>query len=111
MASSLRHHSFTAAQAQHLTLLELPHDHSPTTVPRRLMHYGLVLMSRRDSLKSFERMSCGCPPLPSPLDPDTANDTLVTPADTTMHPADTLANATTQDRVEDRPCRFDFGLF
>ncbi|KDP39721.1 hypothetical protein JCGZ_02741 [Jatropha curcas] len=50
-------------------------------------------------------------PSSSHLDPDTANDTLVTPADTTTHPTDTPANATTLDRVEDRPRRFDFGPF
>ncbi|KDP22742.1 hypothetical protein JCGZ_02401 [Jatropha curcas] len=36
-------------------------DHSPSTVPRSLLHYGLVLMSRRDRLQNLERMSCGCP--------------------------------------------------
>ncbi|KDP36297.1 hypothetical protein JCGZ_09804 [Jatropha curcas] len=50
-------------------------------------------------------------PLSSPLDPDTADDTLVTPADTTTHLADTPADATTLDLAEDRPCRFDFGPF
>ncbi|KDP31493.1 hypothetical protein JCGZ_15445 [Jatropha curcas] len=35
--------------------------HSPTTVTRRLLHYGLVLMSRKDSLQSLECMSCRCP--------------------------------------------------
>ncbi|KDP37852.1 hypothetical protein JCGZ_06359 [Jatropha curcas] len=59
VASGLRHHSFIAAQ--HLTLLQPPHDHGPTTVPRRLVHYGCVLMSRRDKLQSLKRMSCGCP--------------------------------------------------
>ncbi|KDP34631.1 hypothetical protein JCGZ_11949 [Jatropha curcas] len=50
-------------------------------------------------------------PLSSPLDPDTADDTLVTPADTTTHPANTPADATTLDRAKDRPRRFDFGPF
>ncbi|KDP34874.1 hypothetical protein JCGZ_09162 [Jatropha curcas] len=50
-------------------------------------------------------------PLPSPLDPDTADDTLVTPADTTTHPVDTPADVTTLDHAEDRPRRFDFGPF
>ncbi|KDP36470.1 hypothetical protein JCGZ_08600 [Jatropha curcas] len=50
-------------------------------------------------------------PLLSPLDPDTADDTFVTLVDTMTHPADTLADATTLDRVEDRPRRFDFGPF
>ncbi|KDP42523.1 hypothetical protein JCGZ_02481 [Jatropha curcas] len=47
----------------------------------------------------------------SPLDPDTTDGTLVTPADTTIHPADTPADATIQDHAEDRPRRFDFGPF
>ncbi|KDP27110.1 hypothetical protein JCGZ_22042 [Jatropha curcas] len=34
-------------------------------------------------------------PLPSPLDPDTAEDTLVTSVDTTTHPADTPPGTTT----------------
>ncbi|KDP26967.1 hypothetical protein JCGZ_22201 [Jatropha curcas] len=38
--------------------------------------------------------------LPS-LDPDTADDTLVTPVDTTTHPANTPADATTLDCAED----------
>ncbi|KDP45111.1 hypothetical protein JCGZ_19986 [Jatropha curcas] len=50
-------------------------------------------------------------PLAFPLDPDTVNNTLVTPADTMTHPADTPANAMTQDGVKDRPRRFDFGPF
>ncbi|KDP23906.1 hypothetical protein JCGZ_27106 [Jatropha curcas] len=50
-------------------------------------------------------------PLPSPLDPDTADDTLVTPADTTTHPVDTPPGATTQDRANDQSRRFDFGHF
>ncbi|KDP46732.1 hypothetical protein JCGZ_06520 [Jatropha curcas] len=50
-------------------------------------------------------------PLPSPLDPDTTNDTLVTPADTTTHPADTPPGATTLDCADDQPCRSDFGPF
>ncbi|KDP36222.1 hypothetical protein JCGZ_09975 [Jatropha curcas] len=50
-------------------------------------------------------------PLSSPHDPDTADDTLVTPADTTTHPADTPPDTTTLDRVENRPRRFDFGPF
>ncbi|KDP30385.1 hypothetical protein JCGZ_17114 [Jatropha curcas] len=50
-------------------------------------------------------------PLSSPLDPDTADDTLVTPANTTTHPADTPADTTTLDRAEDRPRRFDFVPF
>ncbi|KDP26168.1 hypothetical protein JCGZ_22262 [Jatropha curcas] len=39
--------------------------------------------------------------LPSPFDPYTTDDTLVTPTDTTTHPADTLADATTLDHAED----------
>ncbi|KDP46077.1 hypothetical protein JCGZ_06588 [Jatropha curcas] len=50
-------------------------------------------------------------PLPSPLDLDTANDTLVTPIDTTTHPANTPADAKTLDRAENRTRRFDFGPF
>ncbi|KDP20605.1 hypothetical protein JCGZ_04134 [Jatropha curcas] len=50
-------------------------------------------------------------PLPSPLDPDTADDTLVTPADTTTHPAGTPPSDTTLDRADDQPRRFDFGPF
>ncbi|KDP36379.1 hypothetical protein JCGZ_08648 [Jatropha curcas] len=45
--------------------------------------------------------------LSSTLDPDIANDTLVTPTDTTTHPADTPADNTIMDRVEDRPYRID----
>ncbi|KDP29919.1 hypothetical protein JCGZ_18488 [Jatropha curcas] len=40
-------------------------------------------------------------PLPSPLDPNIVDDTLVTPTDSMTHPADTPADATTLDRVED----------
>ncbi|KDP36556.1 hypothetical protein JCGZ_08323 [Jatropha curcas] len=50
-------------------------------------------------------------PLPSPLDPDTTDDTLVTPADTTTHPAGTPPGDTTLDRADDQPRRFDFGPF
>ncbi|KDP27655.1 hypothetical protein JCGZ_20003 [Jatropha curcas] len=50
-------------------------------------------------------------PLPSPLDPDIVDDTMVTPANTTTHPADTPIDTTTLDRPEDRPLRFDFGPF
>ncbi|KDP25952.1 hypothetical protein JCGZ_23039 [Jatropha curcas] len=50
-------------------------------------------------------------PLSSPRDLDTADDTLVTPADTTTHLVDTLANAATLDHAEDRPRRFDFRPF
>ncbi|KDP30540.1 hypothetical protein JCGZ_15249 [Jatropha curcas] len=44
-------------------------------------------------------------PLPSPLDPDTVDDTLVTPVDTMTHPADTPPSAYDQPRI------FDFGPF
>ncbi|KDP36509.1 hypothetical protein JCGZ_09335 [Jatropha curcas] len=50
-------------------------------------------------------------PLPSSLDLDTTDDTLVTPTNTTTHPTDTPADATMLDRAEDRPRRFDFGPF
>ncbi|KDP24671.1 hypothetical protein JCGZ_26449 [Jatropha curcas] len=42
-------------------------------------------------------------PLSSPLDPDTVDDTLVTPVDTTAHPTDTTAHPAdiTLDRPED----------
>ncbi|KDP27471.1 hypothetical protein JCGZ_20127 [Jatropha curcas] len=50
-------------------------------------------------------------PLSSPFDPNTANDTLVTPTDATTHPTDTPADATMLDRAEERPRRFDFGHF
>ncbi|KDP31469.1 hypothetical protein JCGZ_15349 [Jatropha curcas] len=50
-------------------------------------------------------------PLSSPLDLDTTDNTLVTPANTTTHPVDTPADTTTLDRVEDRHHRFDFGPF
>ncbi|KDP21730.1 hypothetical protein JCGZ_03212 [Jatropha curcas] len=50
-------------------------------------------------------------PLPSPLDPDTADDTLVTPVDTTTHPADTPPGDMTLDRADDQPRRFNFGHF
>ncbi|KDP26249.1 hypothetical protein JCGZ_22495 [Jatropha curcas] len=50
-------------------------------------------------------------PLPSPLDLDTVDDTLVTPADTTTHPAGTPPDNTTLDRADDQPRRFDFGPF
>ncbi|KDP23111.1 hypothetical protein JCGZ_01150 [Jatropha curcas] len=50
-------------------------------------------------------------PLPSPLDLDTSDDTLVTPADTMTHPAGTPPGNTTLDRVDDQPRRFDFGPF
>ncbi|KDP37710.1 hypothetical protein JCGZ_06877 [Jatropha curcas] len=50
-------------------------------------------------------------PLPSPLDPDIANYTLVTPVDTATHPTDTPPGTTTQDRADDQPRRFDFGPF
>ncbi|KDP45222.1 hypothetical protein JCGZ_15087 [Jatropha curcas] len=50
-------------------------------------------------------------PLPSPLDPDTADDTLVTSADTMTHLADTPPGATTLDRADDQPRRFNFGPF
>ncbi|KDP27515.1 hypothetical protein JCGZ_20155 [Jatropha curcas] len=50
-------------------------------------------------------------PLSSPIDLDTINDTLVTPADTITHPANTPADATIQDHAEDRPRRFDFRTF
>ncbi|KDP21751.1 hypothetical protein JCGZ_03258 [Jatropha curcas] len=50
-------------------------------------------------------------PLPSPLDPDTADDTLITPADTTTHLAGTPPSNMTLDRADDQPRRFDFGPF
>ncbi|KDP21561.1 hypothetical protein JCGZ_03669 [Jatropha curcas] len=50
-------------------------------------------------------------PLPSPLNPDIADDTLVTPTDTTTHPVDTPPGATTLDRADDQCHRFDFGPF
>ncbi|KDP43296.1 hypothetical protein JCGZ_24217 [Jatropha curcas] len=50
-------------------------------------------------------------PLPSPLDHDTADDTMVTPTDTTAHSANTPPSATTLDRADDQPRRFDFGPF
>ncbi|KDP47177.1 hypothetical protein JCGZ_25686 [Jatropha curcas] len=52
-------------------------------------------------------------PRSSPLDPDTADDTLVTPVDTTTHPTHTTINPvhTTLDRPEDRHHRFDFEPF
>ncbi|KDP37587.1 hypothetical protein JCGZ_07933 [Jatropha curcas] len=40
-------------------------------------------------------------PLASPLDLDKAEDMLVTPANTTKHPADTPADARTLDRAKD----------
>ncbi|KDP36287.1 hypothetical protein JCGZ_09794 [Jatropha curcas] len=40
-----------------------------------------------------------------------ADDNLVTPADTTTHPADTPVDAITLDLAEDRPRRFDFEPF
>ncbi|KDP43298.1 hypothetical protein JCGZ_24219 [Jatropha curcas] len=45
-------------------------------------------------------------PLPSPLDPKIADDTLVTAADTTTHPADTPPGATTLDRADDQSSMF-----
>ncbi|KDP37894.1 hypothetical protein JCGZ_05776 [Jatropha curcas] len=42
-------------------------------------------------------------PLPSPLDPDTADNTLVTPADTTTHPANTPPRITRLDCANDQP--------
>ncbi|KDP35085.1 hypothetical protein JCGZ_10994 [Jatropha curcas] len=50
-------------------------------------------------------------PLLSPLDPDIADDTLVTPADTTTHPACTPPGDMTLDHADDQPHRFDFGPF
>ncbi|KDP26296.1 hypothetical protein JCGZ_22281 [Jatropha curcas] len=53
-------------------------------------------------------------PISSPLDPDTVDDALVTPANTTTHPAaDTTINPvdTTLDRPDNRYHRFDFGPF
>ncbi|KDP24849.1 hypothetical protein JCGZ_25319 [Jatropha curcas] len=50
-------------------------------------------------------------PLSSPFDPDTADDTLITPADTTTHPADTPTDAMTLDRAENRPVDLISGLF
>ncbi|KDP37564.1 hypothetical protein JCGZ_08255 [Jatropha curcas] len=49
-------------------------------------------------------------PLPS-LDPDAADDTLVTPLGTTAHPAGTPLGDSTLDRADDQPRRFDFGPF
>ncbi|KDP30658.1 hypothetical protein JCGZ_16234 [Jatropha curcas] len=50
-------------------------------------------------------------PLPSPVNPNTADDTLVTPADTTTHLAYNPPGTTRLDRVDDQPLRFDFGSF
>ncbi|KDP25885.1 hypothetical protein JCGZ_23730 [Jatropha curcas] len=50
-------------------------------------------------------------PLQSPIDPDTADGTLVTSADTTTHPAGTPPGDTTLDRADEKPYRFDFGPF
>ncbi|KDP43168.1 hypothetical protein JCGZ_00119 [Jatropha curcas] len=50
-------------------------------------------------------------PLPSPLDLDTADDTMVTPAVSTTHPAGTPTGDTTLDRADDEPRRFDFEPF
>ncbi|KDP31504.1 hypothetical protein JCGZ_15424 [Jatropha curcas] len=53
-------------------------------------------------------------PISSPLDSDTANDTLGTPVDSMTHPtADTTINPvdTTLAHPEDRHHRFDFGPF
>ncbi|KDP41053.1 hypothetical protein JCGZ_03159 [Jatropha curcas] len=58
-----------------------------------------------------DRRALGINPLPSPLDPDTVDDTLVTPADTTTHPAGTPPGNTTLDCADDQPRRFDFGPF
>ncbi|KDP34625.1 hypothetical protein JCGZ_11148 [Jatropha curcas] len=49
--------------------------------------------------------------LPYPLDPDTTDNTLVTPADTTTHLPGTPLGDTTLDRANDQPRRFDFGPF
>ncbi|KDP31633.1 hypothetical protein JCGZ_14858 [Jatropha curcas] len=112
-----------------------PHDHSPTTVPRRLAHACVdeqerqlaelrAHVMRMSGQHGAETSSSDPPPatdrdvstalhqpLWSPLDLDTADDTLVTPADTTTHLADTHADAMTLDRAEDRLHRFDFGPF
>ncbi|KDP26700.1 hypothetical protein JCGZ_17858 [Jatropha curcas] len=109
MALVLKHHNFTTAQ--HLTLLHPPYDHSAEEISAFRAHV--------DDISSFDPPSAIDPhvsttlhlPLPSPLDPDTVDDTLVTPADTTTHPADTPTDATTLDRAEDRPRRFDFEYF
>ncbi|KDP34516.1 hypothetical protein JCGZ_11066 [Jatropha curcas] len=49
-------------------------------------------------------------PLPSP-DPDVADDTLVTPPDTTTHPVVTPPGDSTSDRADEQPRRFDFRTF
>ncbi|KDP24830.1 hypothetical protein JCGZ_25314 [Jatropha curcas] len=57
------------------------------------------------------RMSALHQPLSSPFDPDTADNTLVTPVDTTTHLADTPVDTTILDRAEDRHHPFNFGPF
>ncbi|KDP43825.1 hypothetical protein JCGZ_23033 [Jatropha curcas] len=49
-------------------------------------------------------------PLPSP-DPDAADNTLVTPPGTTVHPVGTPPSDSTSDRADEQPRRFDFGPF
>ncbi|KDP27079.1 hypothetical protein JCGZ_20303 [Jatropha curcas] len=49
-------------------------------------------------------------PLPS-HDPDAADDALVTPPNTTGHPAGTPPGDSTLDRADDQPRGFDFGPF
>ncbi|KDP44649.1 hypothetical protein JCGZ_19685 [Jatropha curcas] len=103
IASGLRHHSFTAERQ----LAELR-----AHVMRMSGQHGASTSSSNPPPVTDRDVSTALhQPLPSPLDPDTIEDTLVTPADTTTHLADTLADATTLDRVEDRPRRFDCGPF
>ncbi|KDP29568.1 hypothetical protein JCGZ_19281 [Jatropha curcas] len=49
-------------------------------------------------------------PLPAP-DPDAANNTLVTPPDTTTHPRGIPPGDPTSDRANEQQRRFDFGPF
>ncbi|KDP37474.1 hypothetical protein JCGZ_06914 [Jatropha curcas] len=56
------------------------------------------------------RAGGGKQPLSSP-DPDTVDDTLVTLAETTTHPAGTPPGDSTLDRADDQRRRFDFGPF
>ncbi|KDP27552.1 hypothetical protein JCGZ_20085 [Jatropha curcas] len=101
MASGLRHHSFTVAQHPRVDEQERQLAEPRSHVMRMSCQSGAGTSSSnplpardRDVSTSLHQ------PLPSPLDPDTANDTLVTPADITTHPVDTSPSATTLDRAK-----------
>ncbi|KDP37286.1 hypothetical protein JCGZ_06740 [Jatropha curcas] len=95
-----------------LTLLQPAQDHSAeefTALRARVDEQERQLAELRAHIMRLS-VSPVLQPLLSP-DPDAADDTLVTPAGTTAHPAGTPPGDSTLDRADNQQRRFDFGPF